>query len=161
MVGGASAGGGLAAGTALKARDMQGPALCAQLLVYPMLDHRNATPSSHAIQDTRVWNRLSNEQAWEMYLGGRPPDIYASPSTATDLSALPPAYVSVGSRDMFLDEDVSYAMALLRAGVSCELHVYPGQFHASNAFLPAHPTAVRWAADEADFVSRALSGGKL
>lgn len=91
MIGGASAGGGLAAGTALKARDMKGPQLTAQLLVYPMLDHRNVTPSSYAIQDTRVWNRLSNQQAWEMYLGGQEPDIYAAPSTATDLSGLPPA----------------------------------------------------------------------
>lgn len=158
MISGASAGGGLAAGTALKARDLAGPRVCAQLLIYPMLDHTNSTPSSHAICDTRVWNRLSNQQAWEMYLQGTPPDIYASPATCTDLTGLPPTYINVGTLDLFLDEDVRYATALQRAGVSCELHVYPGQFHGSNLFATDHPTSLRWQADEADFVNRALAG---
>ena len=107
MIGGASAGGGLAAGTALKARDEGGPNLTAQLLVFPMLDHRNETPSSHAIHDTRVWNRAANVAAWEAYLGGGAPDAYASPTTADDLSGLPPAFINVGTFDMFLDEDIA------------------------------------------------------
>jgi len=158
MIGGASAGGGLAAGTALRARDAGGPALIGQLLVYPMLDHRNDTPSSHAIQDLRVWNRSANEAAWAAYLGGAAPTAYSSPSIAEDLSGLPPAYVNVGSFDMFHDEDIAYAIALNRAGVGCELHVYPGAFHASNGFLPDHPTSVRWAADENAFIARCLAG---
>ena len=92
MIGGASAGGGLAAGTALKARDMNGPNLVAQLLRYPMLDHTTSTPASRSITDSRVWNRQANEQGWAHYLGGKEPDIYASPTTATDLAGLPPAY---------------------------------------------------------------------
>jgi acetyl esterase/lipase len=158
MIGGASAGAGLAAGTSLRARDSGGPPLAGQLLVYPMLDHRNVTPSSHAIQDLRVWNRSANAAAWDAYLGGGEPTIYSSPALADDLSGLPPAYVSVGTFDMFLDEDVAFAMKLNRAGGACELHVYPGAFHASNGFLPDHPTSVRWKADEDDFISRCLAG---
>lgn len=157
MIGGASAGAGLAAGTALRARDAGGPALVGQLLVFPMLDHRNETPSSHAIQDLRVWNRSANLAAWEAYLGGAEPTAYSSPSLAADLSGLPPAHINVGTFDMFHDEDVAYATALNRAGVACELHVYPGAFHASNGFMPDHPTSVRWAADEAAFIDRCLA----
>jgi len=157
VIGGASAGGGLAAGTALFARDQRGPTPSAQFLVYPMIDHSNTTPSSHAIHDTRVWNRSANLIAWEAYLGGAEPTIYSSPSTCTDLSGLPPAYINVGSFDMFHDEDVAYATALNRAGVSCELHVYPGAFHGSNGFVVDHPLTQRWIADEATFLSQVLS----
>lgn len=158
MIGGASAGAGLAAGTALRARDTNGPALAGQLLVYPMLDHRNGSPSSHAIEDQRVWNRSANIAAWAAYLGGAEPTTYSSPALAEDLADLPPAYISVGTFDMFHDEDVAYATALNRAGVSCELHVYPGAFHASNGFIPDHPTSLRWKRDEDDFISRCLAG---
>ncbi len=158
MIGGASAGAGLAAGTALRARDSGGPGLVGQLLVYPMLDHRNETPSSHAVEDLRVWNRSANIAAWKAYLGDADPTTYSSPALADDLSGLPPAYISVGTFDMFLDEDVAYATALNRAGVPCELHVYPGAFHASNGFLPDHPTSIRWKRDEDEFISRCLAG---
>ncbi|MGB3736833.1 MAG: alpha/beta hydrolase [Ilumatobacter sp.] len=156
VIGGASAGAGLAAGTALRARDAGGPALAAQLLTYPMLDHRNETPSSHAIQDQRVWNRSANLDAWAAYLGGGEPTAYSSPAIAEDLSGLPAAYIDVGTFDMFHDEDVAYATALNRAGVAAELHVYPGAFHASNGFLPEHPTSVRWNAGEEEFLTRHL-----
>ncbi len=159
VVGGASAGGGLSAGLALFARDQGGPAIAGQLLVYPMLDHRNETPSSQAITDSRVWNRNANELAWAAYLGGAEPTPYSSPSTAGDLSNLPPAYINVGTVDMFLDEDVAYAMALHRAGVPVELHVYPGAFHGSNSFVADHPLSQRWAADEAAFLDRTFAAG--
>ena len=158
VIGGASAGGGLAAGTALFARDQGGPQPSAQLLVFPMLDHSNTTASSHAIVDTRVWNRSANQIAWEHYLGGEAPTIYSSPSTCDDLSGLPPAYINVGTFDMFHDEDVAYATELNRAGVHCELHVYPGCFHGSQGFVADHPTSQRWVADEEDFLARALAG---
>lgn len=149
VVGGGSAGGGLAAGLALMARDRGGPAIAFQLLVFPMLDHRNDTPSSHAITDTRVWNRAANEAAWAAYLGGADDvPIYASPSVADDLSGLPPAYINVGEFDLFLDEDIEYAQRLLRAGVPVELHVYPGAFHGSATFVPDSPISKRWTADE-------------
>lgn len=150
-IGGASAGGGLAAGLALMARDRRGPSICFQFLVYPMLDHRNDRPSSQAITDFRVWNRDANRAGWDAYLGATdrgavPP--YASPSMAEDLSGLPPAYINVGQFDMFVDEDIAYAQALLRAGVDCELHVYPGAFHGSNIFVAESPLSKRWKADE-------------
>ncbi len=157
MVGGASAGAGLAAGTALRARDEGGPSLVGQLLEYPMLDHRNETPSSHAIQDGRVWNRAGNIDAWAAYLGGGEPTAYSSPAIADDLSGLPPAYICVGTFDMFLDEDVAYATALNRAGTPCELHVFPGAFHASPGFVPDHPTSVRWNAEQEAFIARCLA----
>lgn len=154
VVGGASAGGGLSAGLALFARDQGGPAIAGQLLVYPMLDHRNDTPSSHAIQDRRVWNQTANQLAWQAYLGGAEATAYSSPTTAPDLSGLPPAYINVGTFDLFLDEDIAYAQALHRAGVDVELHVYPGAFHGSNSFIPDHPLSRRWSADEEAFLAR-------
>ena len=157
VVGGASAGGGLAAGMAILARDKGGPTPIAQLLIYPMLDHTSSTPSSHGIDDTRVWNRAANITAWAAYLGGGAPTAYSSPTTCDDLSGLPPAYINIGTLDIFLDEDIAYASALNRAGVPCELHVYPGAFHASPNFLPDHPMSQRWHADEAAFLDRALS----
>ena len=156
MIGGASAGGGLAAGTALLARDSNGPSLSAQLLVFPMLDHRNETPSSYAIQDLRVWNRSANLAAWTAYLGGGAPTPYSSPSIAVDLSGLPPAFIIVGTFDMFLDEDIAYASALNAAGVGCELHVYPGAFHASSGFVYDHPTSIRWRNETEAFIARFL-----
>lgn len=156
MIGGASAGAGLAAGTALRARDEGGPAPVGQLLEYPMLDHRNGTHSSHAIQDARVWNRAGNIDAWAAYLGGGEPTAYSSPAIADDLSGLPPAYICVGTFDMFLDEDVEYAMRLNRAGTPCELHVYPGAFHASPGFVPDHPTSIRWKAEQEEFITNCL-----
>lgn len=158
VIGGASAGGGLAAGTALFARDNNGPKLAGQLLVYPMVDHRNESESSKAIADSRVWNRKANITAWAAYLGGGEPTPYSSPSTATDLAGLPPALINVGQFDMFLDEDIAYAQALHRAGVAAELHVYPGAFHGSNSFVPDHPTSVRWRDEEEAFLSNALHG---
>lgn len=157
MIGGSSAGGGLAAGTALRARDQSGPSLVGQLLEYPMLDHRNETPSSHAIQDARVWNRSCNIQAWAAYLGGGEPTAYASPSIAEDFSNLPPAYICVGSFDMFLDEDIAYATELNRAGTPCELHVYPGAFHGSPSFVPDHPTSLRWKSEQDVFIAACLA----
>ena len=132
-VGGTSAGGGLAAALALVARDRGSPSVAFQLLDCPMLDDRQITMSSQ--QDgLPVWSRESNAFGWQSYLG----DLYgtedvpgtAAPARATDLAGLPPAFVSVGSVDGFLDEDVDYALRLNHAGVPAELHVYPGGCHA-------------------------------
>ena len=113
--------------------------MCFQLLVYPMLDDRNVTPSSHTVIDPKVWNREANAAGWNAYLAGRAgaDDVepYAAPARATDLAGLPPAYIDVGDLDLFLDEDIAYAQALMRAGVPVELHVYPGAFHGSNNFV--------------------------
>ncbi len=148
-VGGLSAGGGLAAGVALLARERGEVPLCLQWLVYPMLDDRNVTPSSHEITETSVWNRASNLRAWDAYLGGDAGGddvpVLAAPARATvdHLRGLPPAYLDVGELDLFRDEVIDYAKALLQAGVPTELHVTPGAFHASEMYNPAADTSQR------------------
>jgi acetyl esterase/lipase len=140
-VGGGSAGGGLAAGLVIYARDMAEVKVAFQLLIYPMIDDRNKTPSSHAITDPRTWDREKNLFAWRAYLGTAAEENnispYAAVSRAKDLSGLPPAYIAVGELDLFLDEDIEYAQRLVRAGVSTELHVYPGAPHGFDGIAGA------------------------
>ena len=161
-IGGASAGAGLAAGLAQLARDRGDVEVCFQFLVYPMLDDRNSTRSSHAITDGRVWNRDTNHVGWNAYLSGQAGsegiDAYAAPARSDDLSGLPPAYVCVGTMDLFVDEDIAYAQALLAADVPVELHVYPGAFHGSPNSIPNASLSVRWSADEQAALDRALNG---
>ena len=130
-VSGQSAGGGLTAAVALMARDKKGPAICFQMPLYPMLDHRNITPSTYQITDHRVWCRDFNLFAWEKYLVNVSNDVpaYASPALAEDLSNLPPAYILVNGLDPFRDEDIAYAQRLMQADVPVELHVVPGATH--------------------------------
>jgi acetyl esterase len=132
---GASAGGGLAAATALFARDQGGPAVCFQLLQIPELDDRLQTPSMQTFVDSPMWNRLLAVQSWRAYLGPLygSDDVpsYAAPARADDLSGLPPAYVSTAENDPLRDEGIAYAQRLLQAGVSVELHQFPGTFHGS------------------------------
>ncbi|MEV0314365.1 alpha/beta hydrolase [Nonomuraea fuscirosea] len=147
IVGGASAGGGLAAATVLLARDRGGPEILFQLLVYPMLDDRNSTPSSHEFTDAVIWDRGANLFGWTALLGDRmgtddvPP--YAAPARATDLSGLPPAFVDVGELEVFRDECFDYALRLVRAGVSTEFHLNPGAFHGSEMMVPDATISVR------------------
>ncbi len=137
-IAGQSAGGGLAAATALLARDRGGPALCFQLLEIPELDDRLDTPSMQQFTDTPMWNRPNAVVSWSWYLGDGGPapgaaDVspYAAPARAEDLSGLPPVYISVMEFDPLRDEGIIYAMRLLEAGVSTELHAFPGTFHGS------------------------------
>lgn len=142
-VAGQSAGGGLAAATALLARDRGGPSLCFQLLEIPELDDRLETQSMRDFTDTPLWNRPNAIWSWRHYLG---PDHsgevsqYAAPSRAKDLSGLPPAYVSTMEFDPLRDEGILYALELLRAGVSVELHSYAGTFHGSALVPNAEPS---------------------
>jgi len=158
-VAGQSAGGGLAAGTALLARDRGGPAIRFQLLEIPELDHRLETHSMKAFTDTPLWNRPNAEWSWRHYLG---PDHkgevspYASPSLARDLSGLPPAYVSTMEFDPLRDEGIDYARRLLEAGVSVELHSYPGTFHGS-ALLPVAEVSQRGAREVLVVLARRLA----
>jgi acetyl esterase/lipase len=131
---GASAGGGLAIGTALLARDRGFPALCFQMPIYPMIDDRNETASSREISDIGIWDRAGNIEAWQWYLGDGQPDQYAAPARADSLEGLPPTFIDVGTVDLFRDEDIQFAMRLMQAGVPTELHVHPGAYHASENF---------------------------
>ena len=130
---GQSAGGGLAAGLALLARDRGGPKLCFQVLGIPEIDHRLQTTSMKEFVDTPLWNRPNAIMSWRCYLGENPGEVsaYASPSIAKDLSGLPPAFVSTMEFDPLRDEGIEYALGMLRAGVPVELHQYPGTFHGS------------------------------
>jgi acetyl esterase/lipase len=130
---GFSAGGGLVAAVALLARDRGGPALLGQVLMSPMLDDRNDTPSSFQMAGIGLWDRTANEIGWGALLGDRRggPDVpaYAAPARATDLSGLPSAYIDAGSSETFRDEAVAYAARIWQAGGQAELHVWPGGFH--------------------------------
>lgn len=147
VLGGASAGGGLAAGTALLARDRGEVNLAFQFLVYPMLDDRDITTSTREIDYPKVWNGIANRQCWRAYLGegvgGADVSIYAAPARASveDLYDLPPTYIDVGELDPFRDEDIAYATRLLQAGVACELHVTPGVFHGSETMALHAPSS--------------------
>jgi len=138
-VGGASAGGGIAAGLALLARDRGGVQPAFQLLVYPMLDDRTVLREDLDTRHVRVWSPGSNRFGWTAYLGQEPggPDVspYAAPARCEDLSGLPPAWVGVGSLDLFLDEDLTHARRLVAAGVPCEVEVVEGAFHGFDALF--------------------------
>ncbi|WP_127359653.1 alpha/beta hydrolase [Actinacidiphila soli] len=159
---GSSAGGGLAAGLALLARDRGGPAIHFQYLAVPELDDRLDTPSMQAFTDTPLWNRPNAVISWDAYLGaGMPgtPDVplYAAPAraTATDLAGLPPAYISVMQFDPLRDEGIDYARALLSAGVTVELHLFPGTFHGSS-MIPHAEVSQRESAEALAVLARAL-----
>jgi acetyl esterase len=154
---GMSAGGGLAAAIALMARDQEGPVLCFQCLGIPALDDRLTTTSMRSFVDTPQLDLRTSELMWGHYLGGVPEDVspYAAPARATDLRGLPPAYVSVMEFDPLRDEAIAYAARLLEAGVSVELHVFPGTFHGSHIVATAQITR-RAAAEEVTVFRRAL-----
>jgi acetyl esterase/lipase len=140
IVAGISAGGGLAAGITLMARDRGTPAIAAQVLICPMLDHRNDTTSSRQYSgEPGVWTREMNEFGWRSVLGdladGDVPG-YVSPAVAGDLSGLPTTYIDAGTAEVFRDEDVDYATRLWAAGVQAELHVWAGGFHGFDALFP-------------------------
>jgi acetyl esterase/lipase len=157
---GASAGGGLAAGLTLLARDRAEVAVAHQVLIYPMLDDRNVTASSQIV-GTPVWNRAANLLGWRAYLGREPggDDVpaYAAPSRATDVTNLPPTFIGVGNLDVFRDEDIEYALRLLAAGVPTELHVYPGAVHGFEVIVPTAAVSQRCQSDLDDALARALA----
>jgi acetyl esterase len=158
-VGGVSAGGGLAASMALKARDRKGPELVYQFLIIPDVDDRLVTASSHRIHDPRVWDRSTAEVSWQMYLGSdHSGDVseYAAPARAKDLSGLPPATVLVEDLDILRDEGIDYANRLNDAGVQTELHVYPGTFHGHFGLVPDADISQRTINDILGAVQRVL-----
>lgn len=162
MVFGQSAGGGLAAATALLARDRGGPDLCFQYLGIPELDDRLQTPSMQQFVDTPMWNRPNAELSWDYYLGGRyqrgADDVpgHAAPARAEALAGLPPAYVSTMEFDPLRDEGIEYALKLMQAGVATELHSFPGTFHGSALFTHVQ-VSQREAAEMFAVLRRALS----
>ncbi len=139
MVGGVSAGGGLAAALAIYARDKGEVAIAFQLPLYPMLDDRMMTASARD-NDAPMWNTRSNEAAWKLYLGdlygSDNVPAYAAPARLTDAVGLPPAFTFVGGIEPFCDETVLYFQMLRASGVNAECTVFDGCFHAFNKIGP-------------------------
>ena len=132
-IGGDSAGGGLAATLAQYAYDKKEIKPIFQLLIYPMLDDRSSMRTDLFNYDYLPWNQESNRFAWEAYLmkecGATDAPPYSVPARRKDLSGLPPAWIGVGTLDLFHEEDVAYAQRLKNCRVPCELYVVPGAFH--------------------------------
>jgi acetyl esterase/lipase len=164
-VGGASAGGGLAACLAQRLRDAGGPQPAAQLLVYPMLDDRTAARRELDGVGTFVWPNRSNRAGWSAYLGGAPGaaevPAHAVAARAADLSGLPPAWIGVGTLDLFLDEGRAYAARLAAAGVAVELDEVPGAPHGFDALAPHVPVARAFAARQTAFLQTRVATGAV
>ena len=134
-IAGASAGGGLAAALAQLALDRGEIPLRAQLLTYPMLDDRTTTRTDLDERGMRLWDKASNKFAWAAYLGNSDRNL-AVPARRKDLSGLPPAWIGVGTLDLFHDEALAYAQRLLAAGVPCHVEEIAGAFHGFDGLAP-------------------------
>jgi acetyl esterase/lipase len=161
-VGGESAGGGLSAALALLARDRGEVKLAFQLLIYPMIDDRTVTHTDpHPYAGEYIWTPESNRFGWASLIGGEPGSKgvspYAAAARAEDLRGLPPAFISVGALDLFLEEDMEYARRLARAGVPTELHIYPGAFHGFNMSAPSR-VSTNFNRDSKEALRKALHG---
>jgi acetyl esterase/lipase len=143
---GDSAGGGLAAATALLVRDRAAAPLAAQILIYPMLDDRNVEPDPE-LASFVAWSWDDNSTGWGALLGNsagqREVSEYAAPTRAVDLSRLPPTYIEVGQLDIFCGESLSYERRLVSAHVTTEFHMRPGVPHGFDAFAPDAEVSMR------------------
>jgi len=161
MVGGESAGAGVAASLAQRLHDEGGPEPAAQLLVYPMLDDRTAANRELDAIDHLVWNNRSNRLGWSSYLGCEPGSEvvprYAVPARRAELGGLPPAWIGVGSLDLFLDEVRQYAHRLQKAGVACELHETEGACHGFLAIAPSASISRESTASQLAFLRKHLA----
>ncbi|MDP7702066.1 alpha/beta hydrolase [Mycobacterium sp. TY815] len=152
-VGGASAGGYFAAALAQRAQDRGDVAPVFQMLVYPMLDDRTgAKPDG---RKRFMWSERDNQLAWQWYLAGSDPDE-AVPARRTDLSGLPPAWIGVGTLDLFYPECVSYARRLRAAGVPVHEHIAAGAFHAFDLLAPNAPISLSFFASQCEHLRAAL-----
>lgn len=162
MVGGVSAGGGLAAGVTLLARDRGGPELSDQILMCPMLDDQARFHSSGELLREGVWDTRSNLTAWDALLGDArgTPQVTASaaPSRAASLAGLPAAYLDVGAVETFRDEVIDYAARLAQAAVSTELHVWAGAFHGFDVLAPEAAVSRAARAARIEYLRRRLRG---
>ena len=137
-VGGGSAGGLLSTSIAIKARNEKGPKLVAQILAYPMLDHRDSSDSNKEITNLGVWDSWMNHYGFQCYLKDVPASEYskAVPNLVEDLSNLPDTFIAVGTMDCLRDEAIEYAQKLVAAGVLVALHIYPGMTHVFDGLVP-------------------------
>ena len=154
-IGGASAGGGLTAALSFLARDRGEVSPALQVLSYPMLDDRTVGPDLEK-PGFRLWNARSNRFGWTSYLGGADPAV-AVPARRTDLVGLAPAWLGVGTLDLFCAEDLAYAARLNAAGVECEVHEVPGAFHGFDGLAPKAAVSQAYFDSQCASLSRALT----
>lgn len=140
IVAGTSAGGALTAALTLRVRREGGPRLLGQLLMSPMLDDRNDSPSLRQMDRVDIWDRSWNGFGWSALLGaaagGRDVPAGAVPARAADLSGLPPAFLDVGSAESLRDEVIAYANRIWAAGGEAELHIWAGGYHCFDKVVP-------------------------
>lgn len=134
VIGGESAGGGLAAALSLLIRDRGAQVAAGQVLIYPMLDDRTgATVEPGPYAGEFMWTAAMNRFAWSCYLNRSPGSEGVSPHAAAAraevLAGLPPTYIFTGALDLFLEENLDFAKRLIRDGVRTGIRVYPGAFH--------------------------------
>lgn len=159
-VGGASAGGGLAATLAQRAHD-EGTPVALQLLVSPMLDDRSVNRVPPAGVGELGFTAEENRSSWAAYLGtepggtGAPP--YAAASRRFALSGLPPAWIGVGTTDVLHGEDVAYAERLREAGVEVTLDVVEGLYHGADSLVPDAPQSRAFFAAQVDALRRRVA----
>jgi acetyl esterase/lipase len=159
-VGGQSAGGGLAAALTLLAQERGEIRPVLQLMSYPMLDDRTTTRTDTDPRRLRIWSPASNRFGWSAYLGAQGGEVspLAAPSRYEDLSGLPPAWIGVGTNDLFHDEDVAYARRLQEAGVDCTLHVVPGAYHNFDSIEAKPPVSRAFVKAQIAALDEALNG---
>jgi acetyl esterase/lipase len=156
-IGGESAGGGLAAALAIRARDEGKYSVCHQHLTYPMLDDRTGTPEHFGdpLVGEFVWNRDNNRFGWSSYLGEHPAQAPYVPARVAQVDGLPPTWLFTVSLDLFRDENIAYAQRLLAAGIDTELVVMPGACHGFQ-LLPNTSFSKRYVAAHLEALGRAL-----
>lgn len=155
-IGGASAGGGLAAALALLARDRGEVTPLFQLLVYPMVDDRPSSRPGLESPHYRLWSENSDRLGWQAYLKGADPQT-AVPARRDDLSNLAPAWIGAGTVDPLYGQDVEYARRLREAGVSCELDIVEGAFHGFDIIASKTPVAQAFFARQCEALQAALA----
>jgi acetyl esterase/lipase len=162
VVMGESAGGGHAAILAIVARDRGEVPVCFQCLVYPMLDDRTGSTRPVPPHIGRlIWTAQNNRFGWNAFLGQTPGGmsvpVIAVPARCKDLKGLPPAFIGVGSIDLFVDEDVEYARRLIEAGVPTQLVVVPGGYHGFDGLAADTSVAKAFNAAKMDALRKAFA----
>ena len=161
-IAGQSAGGGLAAALCQRIADTGGQQAAAQLLIYPMLDDRTATREDLTALEHILWNNRNNRYGWSAYLGHeagleRATRDWAVPARRESLANLPAAWIGVGDKDLFLDEDRVYAQRLTDAGVPCEFYVAPLAPHGFDGIAPTAAVTQDFMQSADAFLKRVLS----
>jgi acetyl esterase/lipase len=159
---GESAGGGHVAALAIAARDRGEVPVAMQVMLYPMLDDRTGSVRTVAPHlGAYVWDAAANRFGWTSLLGvpagSDSVPQGAVPARVENLRGLPPAYIGVGSIDLFVEEDIAYAQRLIQAAVPTELHIEPGGYHGFDIILPDAKISKRFKAAWKDALRRGLN----